>query len=403
MTLISPSQEAAEAFGRSRGKTRNGTGAHSGDLHLPDKEGREECIAIFAPFGQDSLLLTQVLEPTARVLSVSSCQSFCELLNQCAVGVLTTEALNPEAVTKIKETLRDQPLWSDLPIVLLASPLDAASYALLVNAFGNVTVIERPLQASSLITVVQTALRARQKQYQIRDLLEAEERQTMEIKALNSRLQRAMTETHHRVKNSLQIISAFVEMQALEYDAVVPLRELRRINTHIKTLASVHEVLTKETKRNQFANHVSVKDLLEHLFPMLQSMLGDHRLLFEIEDIRLPSRQGTSLALVANELVLNAMKHNEGAQQEIRVSLRIRGSKAELTVIDNGPGFPDEWNPGTENTGLELIDSLVQWDLQGTVRYENIEEKGRRTGARVIVEFDLSQWGPQYETIPGLL
>lgn len=351
-----------------------------------------DCVVILAPYGQDGTLIARTLTPITETLLVSDLSHFNRLLTHCAVGILTTDALNAQGIEWLNETLAHQPLWSDIPLIVLSNRLDAAATARLSEALGNVTIIERPLQASSLQTIVKTALRAREKQYQVRDLLTAEEKQTEQIKALNSRLQRAMTETHHRVKNSLQLISAFVEMQALEYEAAVPLPELRRINTHIKTLASVHEVLTNETKRNQFATHVSAKDLLDHLFPMLQTMVGETHLSFEIEDIRLPSRQGTSLALIANELILNALKHSAGQGQEVSVTLRVEGPKAILTVADDGPGFPQDFNGNAANTGLDLINNLVQWDLQGTVRYENRGTGETDTGAQVIVEFNPGQW-----------
>lgn len=354
--------------------------------------GHEGCIVLLAPFGQDATLISHVLDETVESLSVPDVSSFCQVLTQCAAGILTTEALDGSGLTRLKEALRDQPLWSDIPLVVLSYRLDAASYARLTETLGNVTVIERPLQASSLISVVKSALRARQKQYQIRDLLSAEARQTEQIKALNSRLQRAMTETHHRVKNSLQLISAFVEMQALEYKTVVPVPELNRINTHIKTLAAVHEVLTSETKANKSGTHVSAKGVLEHLFVMLASVFGTNHLSYELEDIRLPARQATSLALAANELVLNALKHHEGEVLEIWVRFVVQGQKATLSVTDDGPGFPVDFSDTARSTGMELIDSLVRWDLEGEIHYENRNLAEGHSGARVVVEFDASRW-----------
>src|SRR5205807_10460116 len=49
-----------------------------------------------------------------------------------------------------------------------------------------------------------------------KESVEAIVRNQQHIAALNARLQRAMTETHHRVKNNLQIIAAMVDMQAME-------------------------------------------------------------------------------------------------------------------------------------------------------------------------------------------
>ena len=98
-------------------------------------------------------------------------EAFVQKLSQRAVGLLTTEALSPEALTRLQATLQIQPAWSDIPLVLLSGRIDNRSYRVFTNALGNVTVIPRPLEAASLLTVMHTALRARQKQYEVRNLL----------------------------------------------------------------------------------------------------------------------------------------------------------------------------------------------------------------------------------------
>ena len=299
-------------------------------------------------------------------------------------GLLTTEALSPESIALLQAMLRQQPLWSDVPLILLTGRIDSASYAILAQNLGNVTIIGRPLDASSLLTVVETALRARKKQYQIRDLLVAGEKQNAEIRALNERLKRAMTETHHRVKNSLQLISAFVDMQVIEYEESVPTIELKRINSHVRTLAAVHDVLTQETKQNRSADYISIKNVLEQFFPMIQNIAEGKKLRHEIADIRLSNKQGTSLALIANELILNALKHSGN---EVAISLEIHDDIVSLTVSDDGQGLPAGFDVlQKSNTGLALVENLAHWDLQGGTRYTNRQD---RSGAEIVVTFPI--------------
>jgi two-component sensor histidine kinase/PAS domain-containing protein len=492
----------------------------AGEPLSPARTQAEDCVAILAPFGQDATLVADVLRVAASPVSFPDMPCFCNTLMECAVGVLTTEALSPRGIEQLAEALHAQPAWSDIPLVLLANRIDPASYAFLAEALGNVVIIERPLDAPSLLTVVRTALRARMKQYQIRDLLQAavsqqeriealndhlllaveaaemgtwevnlktgmrvesasvgplfgncseaatitleewaarihaddraaivarfesalrgeaeykveyrtnaQKTQTsrwiaskavvhrdatgevlrvigvvtditerknaeqelkqrqQEIEALNERLKRAMTETHHRVKNSLQLISAFVDMQANEHEEAVPVSELRRINTQVRTLAAVHDVLTHETKQRDCDDLVSAKLLLDKLFPMIRTMTGAKRLHYKIEDVRLRSRQGTSLALIANELILNALKHS-GA--EVEVTLSVSDDTVVLTVLDDGPGLPKDFSvAGASNTGLALVENLARWDLKGETVYTNRDD---RDGARICVAFPI--------------
>ncbi len=72
-------------------------------------------------------------------------------------------------------------------------------------------------------------------------------RHQAEIELLNVRLQRAMLETHHRVKNNLQVIAALVEMQGYS-ESPLGATSIRRINTHVRALATIHDLLTQQAK-----------------------------------------------------------------------------------------------------------------------------------------------------------
>jgi PAS domain S-box-containing protein len=97
-----------------------------------------------------------------------------ELTNGAAALVLTDEVIASSHLHLLTEALRYQGAWSDLPIVLLAkSSRDEASTARAVALLGNVAVLERPIRASALIGVLRTAIRARERQYALREQMEA--------------------------------------------------------------------------------------------------------------------------------------------------------------------------------------------------------------------------------------
>lgn len=206
------------------------------------------------------------------------------------------------------------------------------------------------------------------------------------IRALNERLRRAMTETHHRVKNNLQIMAAMVDMQAIDAAdserGVVPLSELERLGTHIRTLAVIHELLTERAREDGRAEHVSARAMLEKLLPRLEQMArgGGRSMRFSLDDAQLTSRQATSLALVTNELVSNAIKYG---RRSVEVEMEVRDGTASLCVRDDGPGFPPEFDPAVSaNTGLDLVENLSRWDLDGSASYRRA-----RWGGEVVVRF----------------
>ncbi len=195
-----------------------------------------------------------------------------------------------------------------------------------------------------------------------------------QMESLNQHLQRAMTETHHRVKNSLQIIAAMVDLRVMEDEETISATEIKRLGTYVKTLASVHDILTHEAKEGGQADHLSAREVLEQLLDLLQKTAGERRITHWIEDARLTARQGTSLALVTSELISNALKHGGG---DVDVQFSVVDRTAILNVGDEGQGFPDSFDAKTAaRTGLELVNNLSQWDLGGAVCFANREEHG---------------------------
>ncbi|HZT41245.1 MAG TPA: GAF domain-containing protein [Chthonomonadaceae bacterium] len=194
-----------------------------------------------------------------------------------------------------------------------------------------------------------------------------------EIEGLNRHLRRAMTETHHRVKNNLQLIAAMIDMRLMDDDQVTQ-EDLRRLAACINTLASVHEVLTQEAATDGEALFLSSRAVLERLLPLLKQAAAGRSLQFQVKDTRLSAKQGTSLALIANELISNAFKYSTGT---VQVTFHVQDGTAELEVCDDGPGFPEGFDPHkTASTGMDMIESLSRLDLGGKVRFENRPEGG---------------------------
>jgi PAS domain S-box-containing protein len=224
--------------------------------------------------------------------------------------------------------------------------------------------------------------RAAQEEIVERRRAEAErERSLNDVRALNERLRYAMSETHHRVKNNLQVISALVGMHLTGDATTVSADTLQQLNQHIRSLAAIHDILTTQARADGSAQDISVLQTLSRLQPMLQEMTDGRQVTFDVEECRMPIRQSTTVAVLVNELVSNAMKHGRG---DVEVRFTCREEVGVLSVTDGGDGFPEGFDArAAANTGLELVESLVQWDLQGAVRYENAP------GGRVVVTFPL--------------
>jgi signal transduction histidine kinase len=141
----------------------------------------EGSIAVLAPIGRDTVVIRQTLEPAG--IACLDARDLDGLIGRIRDGVdaalVTEEALSPVGVDDLLAALADQPSWSDLPLLMLLAgdrgmPHDSPRYFAPLLVARNVTVLERPIPAVTLRTAVQSSLRARHRQYEVRDLLTRE-------------------------------------------------------------------------------------------------------------------------------------------------------------------------------------------------------------------------------------
>ena len=209
-------------------------------------------------------------------------------------------------------------------------------------------------------------------------------RRDQENEALNARLRRSMQETHHRVKNNLQVIASLVEMQAADMENPVAATPLLRINQHVQALAVIHDLLTQQAKTDEDTEYIGTQAVLNQLIPLLRQTIGERKITAKIDDVILTAEKAASFALLVSECVSNAVKHSSG---EIEITLKRENNRAVLKICDDGDGFPDGFDPRTAaNTGLQLIESAARWDLGGDVKYDN----HGLGGGRVVVTFPIA-------------
>ena len=192
-------------------------------------------------------------------------------------------------------------------------------------------------------------------------------------------------EMHHRVKNNLQQIASLLRLQ-MHYAGQRSVEQvLSESLNRILAIASVHELLARED-----LDIVSVKKIAAQIIQATaQSVMapGKH-IALEIEgpDILLPSGQATSVSLILNELVQNAVEHGFGEGMddgEIRITLSEDAKFVTLTVSNDGKPLPEGFDvKRTNSLGLQIVESLVRGDLQGRFTLTN---EGDRTVATVVV------------------
>jgi PAS domain S-box-containing protein len=182
-----------------------------------------------------------------------------------------------------------------------------------------------------------------------------------------------MKEIHHRVKNNLQVISSLLRLQSRDIKDKDDLELFKDSLSRIKSMAIIHEQLyqSEDQARVNFAHYV--RNLTRQLSSEYNSDPGTITVNIVINDILLNINTAIPCGLIINELVSNAFKHAfpDGKSGEINVLMHhVNGNEFELTVSDNGIGFPEDRDfRKTESFGMHLVIILVS-QLDGTIELD---------------------------------
>ncbi len=174
---------------------------------------------ILAPRGRDAAVAHDILNEAK--IRTQICFDLDGLLDQISrgadVAILTEEGLRGTDSRALGEWVRAQPPWSDFPFIVLTrhgGGVERNPEAAQLNAIlGNVSFLERPFHPTTLVSVVQTSLRGRRRQYECRqlneDLESLVEERTGELAAANRQLL-AQIEERERMEMTI------TQMQRLE-------------------------------------------------------------------------------------------------------------------------------------------------------------------------------------------
>ena len=182
------------------------------------------------------------------------------------------------------------------------------------------------------------------------------------LKALLALKTVSLTEIHHRVKNNLQIVSSLLRLQSNKFTDPAVRDVFTECRDRINAMARLHEELYNE--RGQ--SHI---DFTPHLRQLAEMLLRSHKparckLTLNVSADRVPLNldQSILLSLIANELLLNSLKHafHDRAAGKIDAELRTTSHRVTLTISDDGHGFvprPSEIED-QRGTGMDLVQAI---------------------------------------------
>jgi len=200
---------------------------------------REQRILVFAPRGRDAEVIARVLAADGPECAVvSGFAALCDgIVAGAGAAIVAEEALHGADLAPLRAWLENQEPWSDFPFIVLVAnaigmPADDARSRL--RDLGNVILLERPLNTSTLRSAAASALRARRRQFQARDVLADRgrtasrlEQSQAELVHLNETLEarieertRALAQANDRLMNEViereRVQLAMVQFQKME-------------------------------------------------------------------------------------------------------------------------------------------------------------------------------------------
>ena len=280
----------------------------------------------------------------------------CTLISkdEAAVVVIAEEALDPHSRTKLFESLNRQPSWSDVPIILLtgdgelSNALPRALSGVAIK--GNVTLLERPVRVATLTTVIRSAQRARQRQLDVRELVESERAARRQAEEANSAKSQFLATMSHELRTPLNAIAGYTQLLALGVRGPVSdeqKADLERIDRSQRHLLSLINDILNFAKIE--AGHVAVDigpvdlcHILDNVDELIEPQLAEKNLAFSVKHLA-----GDAVAIgdsdkvrqILLNLLSNAIKFTKPGGR-VDVVCTATENEISVTVTDNGVGIP---------------------------------------------------------------
>jgi signal transduction histidine kinase/CheY-like chemotaxis protein len=272
--------------------------------------------------------------------------------------VLTDAAFRDAHVHELMEALSRQPPWSDVPLVLLChsgpqSPLAAR----VLQSLTNVTVLERPTSSRTLLSSVQAALRARKRQYEMREQFEALRHSEERLRATESALLEAdhrkdlfLATLAHELRNPLAPIRTAVLLLAAPQLSSHKLRWVQEvIQRQAKHMALLLDDLLDVARITQGKlvlkkERVTLTQVVEMAVETARPIIDEkrHQLTVTLPALALTlNADSLRLSQILSNLLTNAAKYTTAGGQ-IQLICTVVENDVCIAVKDNGIGIPTE-------------------------------------------------------------
>ncbi len=306
---------------------------------------------VFAPSGRDAVLATQVLEQGG--MSATICASVDELMAAIGEGaggaLVAQEALSLPVIAALASALRNQPPWSDFPLIIFM-PRTASAFEnrKALEAFadlGNVTALEKPIHPLTMVSAARAALRARTRQYAARAALEQREQDVRQRDQFLALLGHELRNPLGALRNASKLLERdTASLPRLPSSLAIIDRQIDTLTLLVDDLLDVARVTSGKISLK--LSPIDLSALARNLVAEADRNSRERRLRLSVDAPASPVVvMGDRLRLeqVINNLLTNALKYTPpGGRIDVVVA---DGDPALLRVVDTGVGISAEVLP----------------------------------------------------------
>jgi two-component system, sensor histidine kinase len=316
----------------------------------------EEKVVILPPTRRDGEVTCQVLERSDIQCLV--CNDPLGLAAQIETGIgaiIITDAVAADSRSAaIIAALNAQPAWSDTPTILLSrTDRGSATVQRFMAALTNLTILDRPTSTRTLLSAVQTAVRGRRRQYQLREQLKALQQAEDALRIADQRKDEFLAMLAHELRNPLAPIRTASEILA----RVVPPQETGRAAVEVVKRQVVHltrlvddllDVSRITQGRIQLQKQpLDLHSIISQALESVDSLITQKR--HQVTALSQPGKlfvngDGARLIQCVTNLLTNAVKYTAD-RGHIRVEARSERATAVISVSDDGIGISEELMP----------------------------------------------------------
>jgi signal transduction histidine kinase/ActR/RegA family two-component response regulator len=382
---------------------------------MSERHRLERRLLLLAPTERDATMAESILGDAG--IDALACRDPAGLVAALAQGagavLIAEEMLADERSQPFVDALARQPPWSDLPVIILtAHGADSPTVVDALDTLGNVSLLERPTRVATLVSTARSALRARERQYQLRDYLAERARTEEALREADRRKDEFLATLGHELRNPLAPISNSLHLLRLtlapddKTDRICDMME-RQLKGMVRLVDDLLEVsrITRgkiALRREEVSLAAVVRGAIDTTRPLLDAARHELVVSLPAEPLLLDG-DALRLGQVFANLLNNAIKYTP-ARGRIAISAWRDGDDVVVTVRDSGIGIPPEMltrvfdmfmqvprqaepQPGGLGIGLTLVRNLVE--MHGGRVHARSDGPGR--GTEIVVRLPLAE------------